>query len=163
MTEIYNEKLFMCQFFEYVIEQQFSTIEQIRESIIVRGGWEDQNDTEENSNKIQENTILHTGNNSSLIKGMFEKVTYDKINQSQPDNLNSAQQNNTNHFDNPIHTKNTWNSETIKINNKMSYQILSVEEEFDLIKAHSPIMSPASLSGPKFEDLEDIDDTYDII
>ena len=53
VTEMYNQKLFMCQFFEYVIEQQFSTIEQIRESIIVRGGWEDQNDTEENSNKIQ--------------------------------------------------------------------------------------------------------------
>ena len=40
MREMYYDKIFRCQLFEYVMEQQFNTIEEIKDSLIVKNGSE---------------------------------------------------------------------------------------------------------------------------
>ena len=83
VLEIYNDEMFRCQFFEYVIQQQFSKITQIRDSLIVRESSElDTKNNEEEINNLYEESqeedyntgLLNTEPHAIVVKRILDKT-----------------------------------------------------------------------------------------
>ena len=153
VTEMYKDKLFRCQFFEYAIEQQFDTIEQIRDSIIVRKASEMNIDD-------QENTIKNTGEHVELIRKLLDKVVYKLSKPARPNKLGKLQKDVTNQIHNLRDNKRTTDiqKEIIEIDKEMGSRVISILEDLNLIDINTTIQgSPIQYSesiNDKYKDLE---------
>ena len=84
VLEIYKDEMFRCQFFEYVIEQQFNTIEQIRDSMIVR-------ERSKCNFESQKDVLFTTKDHISLIERLLEKAASKLSKPSRPSKLITLQ------------------------------------------------------------------------
>ena len=157
VTEMYKDELFRCQFFEYVMRQQFNTIEQIRDSIIVRKAPEMNIDDQENA---KEETILNTKNHAKLLKKVLDKVVYKLSKPARPNKLNTLQKDVTNQIHNLRDNKRTTDiqKEIIEIDKEMGSRVISILEDLNLIDINTTIQgSPIQYSesiNDKYKDLE---------
>ena len=111
IREMFNDRLFICKFLEYAMVQQFSTIEQIRECIIVRrqskASRGNQQETEENSKDIYEDDYLCTEDHFKLIEKIVDKVVNKLSKQSRPNKLGKLQKDVQNQINNIRDNKKT--------------------------------------------------------
>ena len=111
IREMFNDRLFICKFLEYAMVQQFSTIEQIRECIIVRrqskASRSNQQETQENSKDIYEDDYLCTEDHFKLIEKIVDKVVNKLSKQSRPNKLGALQKDVQNQINNIRDNKKT--------------------------------------------------------
>ena len=166
VTEMYKDKLFRCQFFEYAIEQQFNTIEQIRDSIIVRKASEMNIDNLENA---KEGTLINTKNHAKLLKIVLDKIVYKLSKPARPNKLVTLQKDVKNQIHNLRDNKRTTDieKEIIEIDKEMGSRVISILEDLNLIDINTTIQgSPIQYSesiNDKYNDLEKYQDIDSII
>ena len=161
-TEIYNDKLFRCEFFDYIIRRQFCTIDQIRDSIIVT----------ENSNinsEHHEEATFSKADYTKLLKSILEKVVYKLSRPNRPNKLASLQKDIGNQINNLKVNKKTTEieQEIITQDKDITSKIISILEDLNLIVTNktidsSPIEYIDSILD-KYNDLKKCQDIQSII
>ena len=128
VLEIYKDKMFRCQFFEYVMKQQLNTIEQIRDSMIVR--------EDSKSDRGSHKDVLFTNNDHvDFTVKMLEKVAQRLSIQSRPNKLATLQNEIKNHISNQKDNCRTTEIEKaiIETDTELSSRIISVLKDLNIV------------------------------
>ena len=155
IREMFNDRLFICKFLEYAMVQQFSTIEQIRECIIVRrqskASRGNQQETQENSKEVKEDASLCIEGCAKLVEKIVDKVVSKLSKQSRPNKLGTLQKDINNQINNTRDNKKTTETEKnmINLHNDMNDKIISILEDLSLIQLDKTVAGcPIKYSDP---------------
>ena len=129
MREMYYDKIFRCQPFEYVMEQQFNTIEEIKDSLIVKNG-------SELNKEDHKDALLLTNEHIDFIIKLLEKVATKLSKSSRPNKLTTLRKDISNIIENIRDNKKTEDieKEIIEADKELNNKIISILEDLDIVK-----------------------------